>query len=88
MHAVPAPGQRCGVGTRAAADIQQPRRRPGLRPLQWDTLIEATGGTAPSLTDVVARAPDLAQATLVLLSPDDIVELDADLALDGYVRES
>jgi hypothetical protein len=59
-----------------------------LRPLQWDTLIEATGGTAPSLTDVVARAPDLAQATLVLLSPDDIVELDADLALDGYVRES
>ena len=52
-----------------------------LRPLEWDNLIEAAGGAALSLTDVVARAPGLAQATLVLLSPDNTVELDADPAL-------
>jgi predicted nucleotide-binding protein len=54
-----------------------------LRPMEWETLVQATGRAAPSLAEVVARAPHLAQATLVLLSPDDIVELHSDLALAG-----
>jgi predicted nucleotide-binding protein len=58
-------------------------RAADLRPLEWETLVEATGRATPSLAEVVALAPHLAQATLVLLSPDDIVELHSDLASDG-----
>lgn len=54
-----------------------------LRPLEWETLVQATGRATPSLAEVVAGAPHLAQATLVLLSPDDVVELHSDLVLDG-----
>jgi predicted nucleotide-binding protein len=54
-----------------------------LEPLEWETLVKATGSTAPYLGQVVARAPHLAQATLVLLSPDDVVELHSDLFLDN-----
>jgi predicted nucleotide-binding protein len=50
-----------------------------LEPLDWRTLVEATGSTAPYLGQVVAQAPRLAQATLVLLSPDDVVELHSEL---------
>jgi predicted nucleotide-binding protein len=51
----------------------------GLKPLEWEELVRASGSTAPYLGQVVAKAPHLAQATLVLLSPDDIVELHPDL---------
>ena len=54
-----------------------------LRPLEWETLVQATGKATPSLAEVVMGAPHLAQATLVLLTPDDIVELHSDLLLDG-----
>jgi hypothetical protein len=40
-----------------------------LRPLEWEELVTATGSTAPYLGQVVARAPHVAQATLVLLTP-------------------
>jgi predicted nucleotide-binding protein len=52
-----------------------------LRPLEWEQLVEATGRATPSLAEVVAHAPHFAQATLVLLSADDIVELHSDLYL-------
>ena len=51
----------------------------GLEPLEWERLVRPTGMAAPYLGDVVRKAPHLAQATLVLLSPDDIVELHPDL---------
>jgi predicted nucleotide-binding protein len=51
----------------------------GLEPLEWERLVEPTGMAAPYLGDVVRKAPHLARATLVLLSPDDIVELHPDL---------
>ena len=54
-----------------------------LEPLEWETLVQATGSVAPYLGQVVARAPHLAQATLVLLSPDDIVSLHSDLFQDN-----
>ncbi|MBY8843616.1 TIR domain-containing protein [Streptomyces sp. SP2-10] len=46
-----------------------------LRPLEWEDLVRATGKTAPFLGEVVAKAPEQAQAALVLLTPDDIVQL-------------
>lgn len=54
-----------------------------LEPLEWQALVAATGSTAPYLGQVVAAAPHLAQATLVLLSPDDIVELHSDHFYDN-----
>ncbi|MFI2202139.1 TIR domain-containing protein [Streptomyces sp. NPDC020192] len=50
-----------------------------LRPLEWEDLVRATGKTAPFLGEVVAQAPAQAQAALVLLTPDDIVQLHPDL---------
>lgn len=54
-----------------------------LEPLEWEELVQATGSTAPYLGQVVAGAPRLARATLVLLTPDDIVELHSDLFQDN-----
>jgi predicted nucleotide-binding protein len=54
-----------------------------LEPLEWEKLVNLMGSTAPYLGQVVARAPHLAQATLVLLTPDDIVELHPDLYQDN-----
>jgi predicted nucleotide-binding protein len=51
----------------------------GLQPLEWERLVKPTGTTTPYLGDVVRTAPHLAQANLVLLSPDDVVELHPDL---------
>ena len=54
-----------------------------LQPLEWETLVGFTGSTAPYIGEVVARAPHQAQATLVLLTPDDVVELHPDLVQDN-----
>jgi predicted nucleotide-binding protein len=50
-----------------------------LRPLEWEDLVRATGRTAPFLGEVIAQAPAQAQAALVLLTPDDVVQLHPDL---------
>ncbi|MBD0837709.1 TIR domain-containing protein [Streptomyces sp. TRM68416] len=50
-----------------------------LHPLDWEDLIRATGRTAPYLGEVVANAPAQAQAALVLLTPDDVVQLHPEL---------
>jgi predicted nucleotide-binding protein len=54
-----------------------------LEPLEWEDLVQASGSTTPYLGQVVASAPHLAQATLVVLSPDDVVELHPDLYQDN-----
>lgn len=46
-----------------------------LKPLEWEALVEASGSTAPFLGEVVQHAPALARAALVLLTPDDVVNL-------------
>jgi hypothetical protein len=53
----------------------------GLHPLLWEDLVTAAGdaGPAPYIGEVVARAPLLAQACVVLLSPDERVQLHPDL---------
>jgi predicted nucleotide-binding protein len=48
-----------------------------LRPLDWESLVAATGSTLPSLLDVVTGGltDGTAQAVLAVLSPDDEVRL-------------
>jgi predicted nucleotide-binding protein len=46
-----------------------------LHPLEWETLVAATGETTPFLGNVVATALSQARAAIVLLTPDDIVAL-------------
>ncbi|MEU9730643.1 nucleotide-binding protein [Streptomyces sp. NPDC048002] len=50
-------------------------RRLDLRPLEWERLVRATGGTAPFLGEVIEKALSQAQAALVLLTPDDAAML-------------
>ncbi len=54
-------------------------RKLDLHPLEWEPLVHAAGGGSPFLGDVVAKAPTIAQAALVLLTPDDVVTLHRDL---------
>jgi len=51
----------------------------GLRPLGWETLVSATGNTSPYLRDVIIQGIAMAQAAVVLMTPDDIVRLHPDL---------
>jgi predicted nucleotide-binding protein len=50
-------------------------RRLDLRPLEWEALVRATGAGSPFLGQVVGDAPALAQAAVVVLTPDDVVML-------------
>jgi predicted nucleotide-binding protein len=52
----------------------------GLRPMDWELLVNATGTTTPTIMETVRTAPGIAQATVVLMTPDDIVQLHPDLA--------
>ena len=54
----------------------------GLRPLEWEKLVHATAEGSPFLGRVVADAPALAQAAVVILTPDDEVRLHPDLRND------
>ncbi|CAN3981643.1 TIR domain-containing protein [Kitasatospora purpeofusca] len=54
-------------------------RRLGLNPLEWEHLVGATGLPSPFIGEVVAHAPSVAGAALVLLTPDDVAVLHDDL---------
>jgi predicted nucleotide-binding protein len=47
----------------------------GLHPLGWETLVEATGTATPYLRDVILQGIAMAQAAVVLMTPDDTVWL-------------
>lgn len=52
----------------------------GVRPLEWEDLVAGLGsGPSPYIGQIVARAPALAQASIALMSPDDVVQLHSDL---------
>ncbi|MFC6680431.1 TIR domain-containing protein [Nonomuraea ferruginea] len=57
-------------------------RRLGLLPLEWETLVRETATMSPHLLDVVGRALDIAQAIVVVMTPDDVVQLHPSLAED------
>lgn len=50
-----------------------------LRPMDWELLVSATGTTTPTIMEVIRTAPAIAQATVVLMTPDDVVQLHPDL---------
>lgn len=52
----------------------------GLRPFDWEILVNATGSTSTSLMEVVRLAPTMAQASVVIMTPDDVVQLHPSLA--------
>ncbi len=47
----------------------------GLNPLGWETLVAATGNTSPYLREVIVQGIGMAQAAVVLMTPDDVVWL-------------
>jgi hypothetical protein len=51
----------------------------GLHPLGWETLVAATGNAAPYLRDVIMQGIGMAQAAVVLMTPEDVVSLHPDL---------
>ncbi|MFC4055077.1 CATRA conflict system CASPASE/TPR repeat-associated protein [Actinomadura syzygii] len=51
----------------------------GLRPLEWEDLVAMTGKPSPFLGEVIAHAMPLAQAVVVLMTPEDVVRLHPDL---------
>ncbi|MEV0386001.1 nucleotide-binding protein [Nonomuraea sp. NPDC050643] len=57
-------------------------RRMGLVPLEWETLVRETASASPHLLDVVGQALTMAQAVVVLMTPDDVVQLHPGLAGD------
>jgi predicted nucleotide-binding protein len=55
----------------------------GLRPLEWEEIVETTGKTAPFLGDAVRAGLAMATAAVVLLTPEDVVHLHPDLHQPG-----
>jgi predicted nucleotide-binding protein len=55
----------------------------GLRPLEWEWLVEATGKMAPFLGETVRAGLAMATAAVVLLTPEDVVHLHPDLREPG-----
>jgi predicted nucleotide-binding protein len=53
----------------------------GLRPLDWEALVAEAGCAAPSLLEVLDHtiSPDVVQAVVVLMTPDDVVALHPEL---------
>jgi predicted nucleotide-binding protein len=51
----------------------------GLHPLGWERMVTATGSASPYLRDVIMQGIAMAQAMVVLMTPDDEVRLHHDL---------
>lgn len=51
----------------------------GLEPLEWEDLVKLTDNTAPYNGEAVTAAFDVAQAVVVILTPDDVGFLHQDL---------
>jgi predicted nucleotide-binding protein len=51
----------------------------GLRPLEWEAVVEETGKGTPLLGEAVRKGLAAARAVVVLLTPEDVVRLHPDL---------
>jgi predicted nucleotide-binding protein len=71
-----------GRDSRAASAIGDFLRALGLRVIEWEHAVAKTGLPNPYVGDVVQVGLRLAGAALVLLTPDDLVQLRADLVRD------
>lgn len=59
----------------------------GLEPMEWAKLKRETGSASPFIGEVLDRAFQVAQAVVVLMTPDDVVRLRPDLAEGGEEEE-
>jgi len=50
-------------------------RELGLQPLEWGDLVEATGNPTPSILEVLRAGFEVAQAAVVVFTPDDVAKL-------------
>jgi predicted nucleotide-binding protein len=55
----------------------------GLRVVEWERAVSQTGQASPFIGDVVLAGMQIADAVLVLLTPDDMAQLRPDLLSDG-----
>lgn len=60
----------------------------GLSPIEWDQAVHETGEGAPYIGQVLDKAFEIAQAIVVLETPDDVAYLRADLAEDDDTETS
>ncbi|HEX8231367.1 MAG TPA: nucleotide-binding protein [Chloroflexia bacterium] len=51
----------------------------GLRPIEWSQAVQAAGEGSPYIGDVLDAAFSIAQAVVVLMTPDDVAYLRPDL---------
>ena len=77
-----------GRDSQLAESFRNMLRAVGLRPLEWEAAVRATGRPAPYVGEVLERAVRLAQAILVVLSPDDMVTLHPDLVAEASPQET
>ncbi len=56
-----------------------------LRLRNFEQLVNVSGGTSPNIIDMVRRAPEIAQAIVVLMTPDDTVALHPDSRVIGIL---
>jgi len=59
----------------------------GLEPLDWDDLIEETGNPSPYIWDILETGFRIAQAFVVLMTPDDKARLREELCREGVSIE-
>jgi predicted nucleotide-binding protein len=57
-------------------------RAVGLRPLEWSQVIDATGEGSPYVGTVLSKGFSIAQAAIILLTPDDEARLREHLRSD------
>jgi predicted nucleotide-binding protein len=68
-----------GRDTKARNALFDFLHRLDLLPMDWEMLVADTGVSSPYLGDVVAQAVTRARASVVLLTPDDVVRLHSSL---------
>ena len=73
----------CGRDVRAIAAVTDVLRALGLRVVEWGHAVAKTGLPNPYVGDVVQTGLEMADAAVVLITPDDLVRLRDDLVSDG-----
>lgn len=68
-----------GRNDKARKEVFAFLRAIGLNPIEWPQAVAMTGEASPYIGDVLTRVLEVAQAIVVLQTPDDIVYLDTEL---------
>lgn len=68
-----------GRNDKARREVFAFLRAIGLEPIEWSQAVAMTGEASPYIGDVLTRMLKVAQAIVVLQTPDDIVYLDTEL---------